>query len=212
MDSRDIFQNKKQLIVIISLMAIFAGTDIVHAQVSGTINGHDYVDLGLSVKWSTCNVGAQSPSGYGDYYAWGETSTKSTYTEENSKTYEKNIDDIKGNSRYDVARANWGSSWRLPTDDEAEELLNKCKWTWATQGGNNGYKVTGPNGKSIFVPASGNRDGASLYDAGEYGFYWTSTPCGRNADGAYSIDFNSSYHRVSWNSRYAGLSIRPVTK
>ena len=72
--------------------------------VSGTSNGHDYVDLGLSVKWATCNVGASSPSDYGDYYAWGETSTKSSYDEDNSKTYGKSMGNIGGNSSYDVAR------------------------------------------------------------------------------------------------------------
>ena len=211
MDSRDIFQNKKQLIVIISLMAIFAGTDIVHAQVSGTINGHDYVDLGLSVKWSTCNVGAQSPSGYGDYYAWGETSTKSTYTEENSKTYEKNIDDIKGNSRYDVARANWGSTWRLPTNDEAEELLDKCKWTRTTMGGKAGFKVTGPSGNSIFLPSAGKRVGSSLGCTGEEGHYWTSTPYEGDAYNAYSFGFGYIFI-VGRSGRYFGFSVRPVTK
>ena len=76
---------------------------------TGTINGHQWVDLGLSVKWATCNVGASSPSDYGNYYAWGETRTKSEYTVDNSFTYGINIGDISGDSRYDVARANWAA-------------------------------------------------------------------------------------------------------
>ncbi len=117
---------------------------------TGKINGHEYADLGLSVKWATCNVGASSPSDYGNYYAWGETTPKGTYTEENSKTYGKNMGSIAGNSQYDAARANWGGSWRLPTASEIDELKSKCKYVWTTKGGVNGYKVTGPNGNSIF--------------------------------------------------------------
>ena len=94
------------------------------------INGHEYVDLGLSVKWATCNVGASKPEDYGNDYAWGETSTKSSYTSDSSKTYGKQMNDIKGNSQYDAARANWGGTWRLPTGAELEELKNKCTWRW----------------------------------------------------------------------------------
>ncbi|MDE6689885.1 MAG: hypothetical protein K2J86_08430, partial [Prevotella sp.] len=145
---------------------------------SNTINGHEYVDLGLpsGLKWAICNVGASSPSEYGNYYAWGETTTKAEFTEENNKTWEKNIGDISGNSDYDAARANWGGSWRLPSKKECEELDSKCTWTWTTQGGHNGYKVTGPNGNSIFLPAAGWCLGSSLNDAGDDGRYWSSTP------------------------------------
>ncbi|MCD8303544.1 MAG: hypothetical protein LUC86_01770, partial [Prevotellaceae bacterium] len=130
---------------------------------SGYINGHEYVDLGLSVKWATCNVGGSYPSVYGDYYAWGETSTKSSYDEDNCKTYNVSMGSIAGNSSYDAARANWGGTWRLPTADEIDELIDKCDWEWTTRGGHAGYKVTGPNGNSIFLPAAGWRYGTSLY-------------------------------------------------
>ena len=131
------------------------------------INGHEYVDLGLSVKWATCNVGANKPEDYGDYFAWGETETKSSYRENNSITYGKNYSDIGGRSRYDAARANWGGTWRLPTKAELEELENKCTWKWTTQNGVNGYKVTGPNSKSLFLPAANIRSGSSLHYAVE---------------------------------------------
>ena len=197
---------------VVLVMSMFTGTNCLYAQTaSGSINGHDYVDLGLSVKWATCNVGAGKPSDYGNYYAWGETSTKSTYTEENSKTYEKNIDDIKGNSRYDVARANWGGSWRLPTDAEAEELLNKCKWTRTTMGGKAGFKVTGPSGNSIFLPSAGKRVGSSLGCTGEEGHYWTSTPYEGDAYNAYSLGFGYIFI-VGGSGRDFGFSVRPVTK
>ena len=180
---------------------------------TGTINGHDYVDLGLSVKWATCNVGATSPSDYGSYFAWGETSTKSEYTEANSITYKKDMGDIAGNPQYDAARTNWGSTWRLPTKAECEELKNKCTWTWTTQGGHNGYRVTSKtNGNSIFVPAAGCRYGASLCYAGDYVYFWSSSPYGGDAELAYRLYFDSSGHCVDWGDRYYGRSVRPVSE
>ena len=183
-----------------------------YARTHGSSNGHNWVDLGLSVKWATCNVGANKPEDYGDYYAWGETKTKSEYWVDNSVTYDKSFSDIKGDSRYDAARANWGGSWRLPTEAELNELKNKCRWKWTTQNGVNGYKVTGPNGNSIFLPAAGYRYGSSLYYAGEYGYYWSSTPDESNTYGAYYLYFTSGLHYVGWSYRGYGRSVRPVTE
>ena len=178
----------------------------------GKINGHEWVDLGLSVKWATCNVGASSPSAYGNYYAWGETRTKSTYTEENCQTDNKSMGDIAGNPNYDAARANWGSSWRLPTKAEFQELLNNCTWTWTSQGGHNGYKVTGKNGNSIFLPAAGWRGGSSLNVAGERGDYWSSTPDESDSQLAYHLYFDSGDRFVGWGCRYSGFTVRPVSE
>ena len=188
---------------------------------TGTSNGHDWVDLGLpsGLKWATCNIGASSPEGYGDYFAWGETSTKETYTENNSLTYELDISqlqsqgyiDSEGNltSQYDAATANWGGSWRMPTKAEQEELLNNCTWTRTTQNGVNGYKVTGPSGASIFLPAAGERYGSSLYRAGSYGYYWSSAPSGYD-NFAYYLYFSSDIHRMGNYYRSYGQSVRPV--
>lgn len=92
-------------------------------QVTGKINGHEWVDLGLpsGTRWATCNVGATKPEQPGGLYAWGETATKTSYMPSNGKTYGKNMDDISGNATYDVATAKWGKGWRMPTKDEFDE-------------------------------------------------------------------------------------------
>ena len=192
---------------------------------TGTINGHEWVDLGLpsGLKWATCNVGATSAEDYGDYFAWGETTTKSTYTVDNSLTYglsesqlqSQGYIDGSGNltPSHDAATANWGGSWRMPTETELEELDNRCTWTWTTQNGVKGYKVTGPNGNSIFLPAAGDRSGSSLYSAGGHGYYWSSTPhVNYYYDDAYDLNFHSGGQNVGWNFRSRGLSVRPVSE
>jgi hypothetical protein len=173
---------------------------------------HEWVDLGLpsGLKWATCNLGASTPGDYGNYYAWGETATKSMYYDDNCASMGKSWGDIGGNSSRDAARANWGGSWRMPTEAECQELVDNCTWTWTTQNGKNGYKVTGPNGQSIFLPAAGCRGGDELYEAGEYGYYRSSTPLGIDKDLASNLYFCEVYQDVSWNSRDYGLSVRPV--
>lgn len=181
------------------------------------VNGYDAVDLGLSVMWATCNVGASSSSDYGDYYAWGEIETKSKYTESNSVTFDMDdMEDITGNSEYDAATANWGSPWRMPTIDECEELMDKCTWKWTKEDNVYGYTVTGTTGNSIFLPATGYYEGSSLEYDGEEGYYWTSTPypASKKMDDCYayfmtlfSDDYFSEYEYRSY-----GYTIRPVTK
>jgi len=180
---------------------------------------HEYVDLGLSVMWAACNVGADRPEDYGSYFAWGETAEKSKYYNENSVTYSVGYSDLQsqgiidadGNltSGYDAATANWGGGWRMPTIDEVRELLDNCTWTWTAQNEVNGYKVTGPNGNSIFVPAAGNRNGASLVNAGSDGICWSATAV---SDSYYSyyLTFNSGRTVWYYYYRYYGRSVRPV--
>ena len=190
-------------------------------------NGHEYVDLGLSVKWATCNVGASKPEEYGDYFAWGETTPKSTY---DFSTYKYCNGSFDSQTKYntessygtvdnkttlelsdDAARANWGGSWRMPTRAELDELREKCTWTWTTQNGVSGYKVTSKiNGKSIFLPAAGCRNDSSLNSAGSYGLYWSSSLDTGYPYYAYELYFNSDY--VDWDNdyRYYGQSVRPV--
>ncbi len=185
-----------------------------------TIATSGAVDLGLSVKWATMNVGASSPGDYGDRYAWGETETKSTYS---WSTY---FDSVNGNSsnftKYaldkknqldpedDVAHVKWGGDWRMPTNAEQDELRNKCGWVWTTYGGHDGYVVIGSTCNAIFLPAAGYRDSSSLLNAGSGGRYWSSSLGPTYSSCAYSLDFGSSY--VDWGNYYrnCGRSVRPV--
>ena len=179
------------------------------------------VDLGLSVYWASCNVGATSPEEYGDYFAWGETTTKSDYSSATSVTYGLSITELEsrgiigsdGNltAAYDAATANWGGSWRMPTLDEMKELLNKCTWEWTTQNGVYGRKVTGPNGNSIFLPAAGYRDGTSLSNAGSVGYYWSATPYSSSRY-AYYLYFDSGDYDWFSCGRYNGFPVRPVSE
>lgn len=167
------------------------------------------VDLGLSVKWASCNVGANSPEEYGDYFAWGEISPKEDYGYY-SVTYGVSMPDISGIPQYDAATANWGGAWRMPTRAEQSELRSNCTWEWTTLNDVSGYRVTGSNGNSIFLPAAGHRYGTSSYDVGSGGFYWSSTPHGDDVGNAYGLRFNSDYYDWSWYYRYNGQSVRPV--
>ncbi|MEE0921901.1 MAG: hypothetical protein U0L47_05340 [Paludibacteraceae bacterium] len=194
---------------------------------NGTENGHEYVDLGLSVKWATCNVGASKPEDYGDYFAWGETTTKSTYNWSTYKYCNGSYNSLtKYNTRSDygtvdnktqldlsddAARANWGGAWRMPTDAELTELREQCTWSWTTQNGVNGYKVTSKsNGNSIFLPAAGCRYGGSFLDAGNYGYYWSSLLSTDYPRNAYELNFSSSNVSRNGYGRDYGLSVRPV--
>ncbi len=160
------------------------------------------------LKWATCNVGANTPEEYGDYYAWGETETKNEYTEDNSSTYGKEMSDISGNPKYDVARKKWGGNWRIPIYDEIKELIKECTWEWIEQNGVSGYKVIGPNGCSIFLPAAGCRYGSS--HAGSIGFYWSSSPSEINDNYAFNLSFFSVNPYMDDYSREYGQSVRPV--
>ena len=194
---------------------------------TGMENGKGYVDLGLSVKWATCNVGANSLEEYGYYFAWGETTPKTTYdwsaykycngtynsmTKYCTSSYYGTVDNKTTlELTDDAAHVNWGGSWRMPTLAEQEELTDNCTWTWITQNGVNGYKVTSKkNGNSIFLPAAGYRYNSDLSLAGSYGGYWLSSLSTYGSDGAYNLLFDSG--NVGWNfyDRYNGLSVRAV--
>ena len=195
-------------------------------------DAHEYVDLGLSVKWATCNLGANSPEEYGDYFAWGETEPKDTYnddwsnykfTTDGGSTFTK----YTGSDKYvldpedDAATANLGGEWRTPTKEELGELLSEdnCVWEWQAEGntefnGVAGYKVTskkeGYTDNSIFLPASGYRYGTWLYDAGSFGYFWSATLSSGNVQLAYYLYFYSGFQDWDGNDRYRGFAVRPV--
>ena len=183
------------------------------------INGHEAVDLGLSVKWATCNIGATKPEECGDYFAWGETSPKDVYTEETYLYYDaannrKLIDigtEISG-TEYDAASKQWGDEWRMPAEEELYKLLSCCSWQWITINGVNGYEVVGPNGNSIFLPAAGTFNS----EHNECGYYWTGSFSDEDCHwDAMCLQFDDEFE-FSHYSNYAqpdeGLVIRPVTK
>ena len=201
---------------------------------------HEYVDLGLpsGTLWATCNVGASSPEGYGDYFAWGEikgyNGGKTTfdwgtykwcegesfwltkYCYNSGYGFEGFTDDpaltelVAGD---DAATAKWGSKWRMPTIGQFEELINSSYTTtiWTKQNGVIGRRITSKsNGNSIFLPAAGFRDGGSLSSVGSYGFYWSRTLHTGAPDRAYGLDFSLNNIRKNYGSRCWGLSVRAV--
>jgi uncharacterized protein (TIGR02145 family) len=178
----------------------------------GNTNGYDWVDLGLpsGLKWAKYNIGATAPEQYGDYYSWGEIETKDSYAWGNCTTMGTSLDDISGNAEYDVARKKWGDAWRMPTKEEQEELINNCTWELTTINGFNGFKVTGPNGNHIFLPAAGYRYEETLNFDGYYGGYWSSTPDETDNDYAHYLGFDDKEQRVNSYYRSDGQSVRAV--
>ena len=197
---------------------------------SGIENGYEWVDLGLSVKWATCNVGAKQPEEYGSYFAWGEIYPKDTYTwlnYQHGQYYPNNPANMcakytssggsadhksKLDACDDAAKVLWGGSWRIPTRSELSELCSKCNWRWTTRNGISGYIVTSTNGNSIFLPASGIYSSESLNNLGTSGYYWSNENSSSNYyTNAYRLYFTSSSKGgVGETGRELGVSIRPV--
>ena len=199
---------------------------------------HEFVDLGLpsGTLWATCNVGANSPEEYGDYFAWGETTPKDVYlssTYKWCKGYTNSLTKYCTNSSFgyngftdgkteldledDAAYVNLGSSWRTPTKSQQDELRLKCTWTWTTRNGVHGQLVTGTNGNTLFLPAAGSYVTSSLYDVETEGGYWSRTvyPDGSNGapvyfNGAYALSFSSNWLGWSNAARYYGWPVRAV--
>ena len=186
------------------------------------------IDLGLpsGTKWACCNVGATKPEEYGGYYAWGETEEKSHYRWDNYKWYSEYNNYACTMTKYcyhvdnktvldpedDVAHVKWGGSWRMPTFEEKKELRDECTWERTELDGVNGYRVTGPNGNSIFLPAAGCFDTKLKY-RGAHGFYWLSSLDFNSCNSAYFLRiFDGNW---GWDYDYGrdcGRSVRPVSK
>lgn len=179
------------------------------AQGKRQVNGHEYVDLGLSVKWATCNVGASRPSEFGDYYVWGKTSAETLKSDVDAE--ELLMNSIHPESGYDAARENWGGAWRLPTKEEFQELRDNCYWTWTTQGGQKGARVTSKkNGRSIFLPAEGYRDSFGRHVEDPLSYYWTSTLSEESSEYACSLGFTNREIIMGFFYRHDGFNVRPV--
>ena len=203
---------------------------------SSTIAGHEYVDLGLSVKWATCNVGAQKPEQYGNLYSWGETETKQVFEARTYKWYYNifYISKYCTNSNYgtvdnkttldpadDVAYVKWGGGWRMPTKAELEELVNNCTLVWTKMNNINGCLITskkeGYTDRSIFIPAAGFKV-QDFSEVGTCGIIWSSTlfvyksANGREVTPHYAniLNLDPDEIGVSSGDRHAGFSIRPV--
>ena len=192
-------------------------------------DNHEYVDLGLpsGTLWATCNVGANAPEEYGDYFAWGETAPKEVYSWETYKWCNGNWDALtKYNFQRsygtvdneaelaladDAAQANWESSWQMPTKAQQDELHEHCNWQWTTRNGVNGYLGTGPSGKTIFLPAAGYKDGTMSVNDGTFGYYWSrSLFIGMSIYAYNALFFSGSNPGGNNHERSFGCSVRPV--
>lgn len=186
------------------------------APITGKTNGHEWIDLGLpsGTRWATCNIGATQPSQPGGLYAWGETTTKTSYIPGNSKTHGKNMNDISGNATYDVATAKWGKGWRMPTKEEFEELVTYCSFPqYEKLNGRLGQKFTNhKNGRSFFLPATGHKENGSKHlEANGCGNYWTSTPQeGTYKNGAHEYHFGAALGEMGQGERSSGFAVRAV--
>lgn len=177
------------------------------------------IDLGLSVKWAACNLGATAPEEYGQYFAWAEISEKKEYTWSNCKycsddygyefTKYTGKTDVLQNSD-DAANVLLGDGWRIPTAEEFEELINKCKWTLETVGGHSGYTVTGPNGNSIFLPFAGFKNEDGFLESGKGGYYWSANIYEYHNSLADDLEITPSVTIVGYFDRCNGQTIRPV--
>ncbi len=178
------------------------------------INGYEYVDLGLSVKWATCNLGATVPEDCGNYFAWGELESKESFTQENSVTYyDTGIGFIAGHLFYDAARNYWDDTWRIPTKREMQELIDNCTRVWTSLDSVNGTLfVSKKNGNSIFLPATGYRYDTIRYGFGYYSRYWCASTLDGDSKNAYYLYTDKDLARTDKHERFYGQTIRPVAK
>lgn len=177
--------------------------------------------------WADRNLGADNPWEYGRYFWWGDTVGSLpggfSFDLDSTPTYVKYPDELRSEGwitaagvlapKHDAAHVQWGGGWRMPTDQELQDLCNNCDWTWTTTSGVNGVVVRGRGnfaGASIFIPAAGSSDGTSLGGARVYGCVWSGAPCAGYSSYARSLYFNSGYRSVDYGERCSGFSVRPV--
>ena len=193
-----------------AIYAVIVTNDIEYvANFMEKYNGYEYIDLGLSVKWATCNVGATTPEEYGDYFSWGETAPKKTYTWDNY--YYPSYLPISLPLQEDAARANWGGCWRMPTKAEQDELRNNCTWYFVTQNGVNGCKaISKKNGNSIFFPLAGFFEDNRLVQVGETGHYRSTSRANHPLEVYYLLLYEKEGVRVGASTGRCGFTVRAV--
>lgn len=180
----------------------------------GYINGHPYVDLGLSVKWAYCNIGAFDAEDYGEYFSWGEINQKNDYSKDTYLYQDTNIGENISSTKYDAAHTKWGGTWRMPTLAEVKELVSKCTYRRRNINGVWGFIFIGPNGNSIFLPECGRRMHNYIERRDNEGHYWTATQHESYPNSAYYIYFDF-YGTCYWNKyrdKYDGRCIRAVSR
>ncbi len=182
--------------------------------------------------WATTNIGAEKPEDYGLYFWWGDTkgdrpsgtTFSFSFEASNCPTYVKSTSELQSEGwitgggvlapEHDAAHVLWGGKWRIPTQQELQNLVDKCDWSPATVNGVDGFEVRGRGGyasASIFLPCSGYGYGTSLTYAGSYGCYWSSVPYSDD-NYAWDLYFCSGCHGTynDYGGRYYGRSVRPV--
>lgn len=179
------------------------------------------VDLGLSVKWACCNIGAESPEEYGGYYPWGDPEEKDSCIWDCYKWYNESTgeitkyNDIDGKMQLDpeddTAQALWGEEWRMPTQAEMQELMERCTWEWTSVNGVLGYRVSG-NGNSIFLPAAGSQYEDLFTNQEKQGCYMSATLYSGDYELEVCLGFNKKAYYIINSDRCDGHTIRPVKK
>ncbi len=172
-------------------------------------SGIEAVDLGLRVRWASCNVGAEAPEEYGDYYAWGECEVKDNYGWMGSKSYDRPYAATL-QSEEDVATQKLGDGWRMPTDAEVRELMDKCEMREVERNGCYGFEFVAPNGSSIFLPAAGYRHDTTLFHDNIEALYWSASSLVGDNKRALALYVNNHEALVDTLYRYYGAQIRPV--
>lgn len=196
------------------------------------LNGHEWQDLGLPshTLWARTNIGAESPEEYGDYFSWGEVEKKNVFSLDKYKYNQ----DTEGFTKYvpksqksfgyknfsddktelmpsdDAAHVIWGTGWRIPSYEQMKELVTCCTWVWDELDGKKGYKVYGPNGQHIFIPAAGFRTGTRQMGVGNDAYLWFRNLYSPMPSRSWSLYLNESAHYMSNSTRSDGQSIRPV--
>jgi len=180
----------------------------------GQLSGHEWVDLGLpsGTLWATCNIGANAPEDFGDYFAWGETTPMTEYGNHDYSITYYNTSTMEILPEYDAVKTLWGDGWQMPTPGNFQELVAKCSFKWIKYKGTEGYLITGSNGKSIYLAAGGSFGDDGIAVIGRDCNFWTNIEDDNSLTAAYATFFDYYRTDILGCDHSYGLSIRPVCK